>query len=289
MRRILAVLAIAVAVLSAPAPGRADEETDMNIMGAQLNLMMGDIPHALESINAVIADNPDYPLAYLMRGQIWQADGEFKKSVDDYSQAIAFGFDHSPYIYTQRGDARAAGGDYAPAIADYNQALTFNAGFWPAIAGRGAALVDSGDVAHGLPDLDRALANDPGDFTEVLKSEHVQVQSRKGPPQQGTNALTVTIHSAPAMADAYVARGKLRLAQGAYKPALDDLDAAIKRVPKLAAAHFYRGLTLLALGRCQDGQSEFQAPGVTGTATFQAALTQHKDAVAKAGCSVEKL
>ena len=289
MRRFLGVLAILVAAMGAAAPGRADEETDTQIMFVQLNLIMGDIPRALETINAVVADNPDYPLAYLMRAQVWQASDEFKKAADDYSQAIAFGFDHSPYIYTQRGDARAAGGDYGPAIADYNQALTFNAGFWPAIAGRGAALADSGDVPHGLADLDRALANDPGDFTEVLKSEHVQVQSRKGPPQQGTNSLTVTIHSAPVMADAYVARGKLRFAQGAYKPALSDLDAAVKRMPKLAAAHFYRGLTLLALGRCQDGQSEFHAPGVSGTATFQAALTQNKDAVAKAGCSVEKL
>src|SRR5262249_4602264 len=161
-------------------------------------------------------------------------------------------------------------------------------GYWPAIAGRGAALAETGDATRALADLDRALAHDPGDIKEVLSTKHVQVQSRKGPPQQGTNTLSVSVRTAPLMAATYAARGKLRFSQGAYRPALADLDEAVKRMPAAPAAHFYRGLTLLALGRCQEGQNEFQAQGVRGTALFEAAFTQHRDAVAKAGCAVEK-
>jgi tetratricopeptide (TPR) repeat protein len=288
MRRILGLLGIMLAAGTA-LPAVADDDTDNQLMMAQFSAMMGDVPKALETIAEVLADDPDYALAYLVRAQILETSGEFKKSADDFSQAIAKGFDHSPYIYTERGNMRAAAGDYAQALADYNQALTFNAGFWPAIAGRGAALAESSDAASALADLDRALAHDPGVMTETLRSEHVQVQSRKGPPQQGTNSLTVSIQSAPIMAATYVARGKLRFAQGAYKPALADMDEAVKRVPNLAPAHFYRGLTLLALGRCQEGQDEFRAQGVHGTAPFQAALAQHHDAIANAGCAVEKL
>ncbi len=287
MVRILAVLAIALAAAGgSAAPATAD---DPDIMMSQIYLMSGDIEHARESINAVIEDEPDYAPAYLVRARIWLLTGEFKKAVDDYSQAIAHGLDHTPYVYTVRAGAWAAGGDYAQAIADYDQALKINPGYWPAIAGRGAALAESGDAAHALADLDRAVAHDPGNMTEVLATKHVQVQSRKGPPQQGTNTLSVTVQSLPILAETYAARGKLRFTQGAYKPALADLDEAIKRMPALPAAHFYRGLTLLALGRCKDGEDEFHTPGVQGAAVFQAALAEHRDAVAKAGCSVEKL
>ena len=289
MRRILGMLAITLTLGGAALPAAADEDTDNQLVFAQMNALMGHVPEALKTIDEVLADDPDYALAYLVRAQILERTGEFKKSADDFSQAIAKGFDHSPYIYTERANMRAAGGDYAQALADYNKALTFNSGFWPAIAGRGAALAESGDTTAALADLDRALAHDPGVLTEMLKSEHVQVQSRKGPPQQGTNSLSVTIQTAPAMAASYVARGKLRFAQGAYRPALADLDEAVKRMPALAPAHFYRGLTLLALGRCQEGQAEFQAEGVRGAALFQAALAHNHDALAKAGCAVEKL
>jgi tetratricopeptide (TPR) repeat protein len=289
MRRILGMLAITLTLGGTALPATADEDTDNQLMMAQLSAMMGNVPKALETIDGVLADDPDYALAYLVRAQILERAEDFKKSADDYSQAIAKGFDHSPYIYTERGNMRAASGDFAQALADYNQALTFNSGYWPAIAGRGSALAESGDATAALADLDRALAHDPGVLTETLKTQHVQVQSRKGPPQQGTNSLSVTIQTAPAVAASYVARGKLRFAQGAYRPALTDFDEAVKRMPALAPAHFYRGLTLLALGRCQEGQDEFQAQGVRGTALFQAALAQHHDAVAKAGCAVEKL
>ena len=289
MRQILSVLAIMLAAVGGSPAGRADQDADNQLMLAQMSAMMGHVPEALKTIDDVLADDPDYALAYLVRAQILERAGEFGKSADDFSQAIAKGFDHSPYVYTERGNMRAAGGDYAQALADYNQALTFNPGFWPAIAGRGAVLAESGDTIAALADLDRALAHDPGAMTETLRAEHVQVQSRKGPPQQGTNSLTVTIQTAPVMAASYVARGKLRFAQGAYRPALADLDEAVKRVPALASAHFYRGLTLLALGRCQEGQDEFRAEGVSATALFQAAIARYHDAVAKAGCAVEKL
>jgi len=289
MRRILVVLAIVLATAGATALARADEDTDIDMMRSQTALNAGDIPQALEAIDAVIADQPDYAPAYLVRARIWMVARDFPKAVDDYSQAIADGFGQKPYVYTMRAGAWAAGGDYARAIADYEQALKLNPGYWPAIAGRGTALAESGDVPRALADLNRALAHDPGDIKEVLATQHVQVQSRKGPPQQGTNTLSITLHTAPLMAQTYTARGKLRFDQGAYQDALADLDEAVKRLPALAAAHFYRGLTLLTLGRCREGQDEFKAQGVRGAAVFQAALARHHEAIAKAGCAVQAL
>jgi tetratricopeptide (TPR) repeat protein len=251
---------------------------------SQTFLMLGDIPHALGTINAAIEDDPDYAPAYLVRAAIWLRSGDFKKAADDYSQVIAHGLDHSAYVYTARGNAHAAGSDYAAAIADYEQALKIKPGYWPAIAGRGSARAETGDAARALADLDSTLAHDPGDMTEVLASKPVMELSRKGPPARGTQTLSVTIPSLPILVMSYVARGKLRFTQGAYQPALADFDEALKRAPKLVSARFYHGLTLLALGRCTDGEAELHAPGMPAMAAFQGFMAAHRDALAKAGC-----
>jgi tetratricopeptide (TPR) repeat protein len=91
------------------------------------------------------------------------------------------------------------------------------------------------------------------------------------------------------LAVSYQARGKLRFIQGAYQPALADLDAALQQLPKLITAHFYHGLALLALGRCPEGAAELQAPEMKAfqapaAAAYRAFLEAHRDAVAKAGC-----
>ena len=77
--------------------------------------------------------------------------------------------------------------------------------------------------------------------------------------------------------------------QGGYTTALADFDAALQRMPDFAGAQFYHGLTLMALGRCKEGEAELHAPGLKMTPLLTAALTEHRDAVAKAGCSVETL
>ena len=287
MRRFPGLCAIVLTALAgAAAPAAAD---DPDITMSQIYLMAGDLAHARESIDEIIADEPDYAPAYLVSASVWEHSGDFDKAADDYSRAITHGFDHSAYIYTARGDSRLSAQHYDQAVADFGQALTINPGYWPAIVGRGIALAESGDAVRALADLDRALAHDPGDITEVLKSEHVQVQSRKGPPQQGTNTLSATLASAPLMVAGYFSRGKLHVHRGAYKPALADLDEVLKRAPGIVPAHFYRGVALLGLGRCKEGEAEIRGTGNSREPKLRAALTEQRDAVAKAGCSVEKL
>jgi len=286
MRRFLGGLAVVLAVAGIAAPGQADM---YDVQRAQRYLAEGNLRDALSWINSAISSNPDYGAAYLLRATIWMRVGEYQKAVDADSQAIAHGLDHSPYVYKIRGDARAPGGDYAAAIADYEQALKLNPSYWPALAGRGAARVETGDAAGALADLDRLLATTPSDLKETLGSRQITELSRKGPPARGTETLTVTTPAKLVLAVSYQARGKLRFIQGAYPPALADFDAALRQLPQLITAHFYHGLTLLALGRCPDGAAELHAPDMKpfqtpAAAPYQAFLAAHREAVAKAGC-----
>ncbi len=246
-------------------------------------------PVRSRGVNSAISSDPDYGAAYLLRASIWMRAGQYRKAIDDYSQAIVHGLNSSTYAYKVRGDAHAAGSDYAAAIADYDQALKLNPAYWPALAGRGAARVETGDAAGALADLDRVLAADPGDLKETLGSKAVTELSRKGPPARGTETLTVTTPAKLGLAVSYQARGKLRFIQGAYQPALADFDAALQQLPQLITAHYYHGLTLLALGRCTDGAAELHTPDMKpfqtpAAAPYQAFLAAHRDAVARAGC-----
>ncbi len=285
MKRILAVLGIGLmAVGGMTRPAAADQ---VAITLAQFYLAQGQFQQALDSLNAAIEDDPDYAPAYIVRGQAWRFSGEARKAVDDFSQAIARGLDHSAYLYAVRAEAHAAAGDYAAAIADYEQALAVRPGFWPALAGRGAALAEQGDTTRAIAELDRALAALPAaTITEVLKSEQFRVLSRKGPPGRGTSTTSITIQTLPAVAEAYIARGKLRFIQGAYAPALADLDEAIKRVPNMPAARLHRALTFLALGRCREGDAELDAIRGQDSAWLKTSADPHREAAAKAGCEV---
>jgi tetratricopeptide (TPR) repeat protein len=286
MRWFLGGLAVVLAAAGIAAPSHADM---YDIQRAQRYLAEGNLRDALSWIDSAISSNPDFGAAYLLRASIWMRVGEYQKAVDDDSQAIAHGLDHSPYVYKIRGEARAAGGDYAAAIADYEQALKLNPSYWPALADRGVARVETGDAAGAVADLDRLLAITLSDIKETLGSRQVTELSQKGPPARGTETLTVTTSAKLVLAVSYQARGKLRFVQGAYQPALADFDAALQQLPQLITAHFYHGLTLLALGRCSDGPAELHAPAMKpfqtpGAAPYQAFLTAHRDAVAKAGC-----
>lgn len=280
MRRILGVLALALAAAGAPGPARADAETDGLLQKSRDYLQQGDIMQALAAVNAAIAHEPDYAPAYLRRGELWWTGNNFAKARDDYSQAMALGLDRSPYVLTQRGDANAAAGDYPQAIADYEQALALNPQFWPALAGRGGAFVESGETARGLADIERALAQDPGTVSEVLPIG-------KGAGQAGGAGVTVTMQTWPSIAALHLARAKVRYSQGAYEPALADLDETVKRMPNQIAAHFFRALSLLALGRCQEGEAEIHAPNMPSMTPFPEALAQYHDAAAKGGCAVD--
>jgi tetratricopeptide (TPR) repeat protein len=284
MRRVLAGLVAGLAAVGGGAlPGTADE-ADMTM--GQIYLMQGQVQQAIDSLNNAIDDDPDYAPAYIVRGQAWRFSGEHRKAADDFSQAIARGLDQSAYVYTLRAEARAAGGDPAEAIADYDRALAAKAGFWPAVAGRGVILAERGDP-RALAELDRAITAVPGaTITEVLKSEQFRVLSRKGPPGRGTSTLSATIQTLPILAATYTARGRLRFAQGAYAPALADLNEALKRVPNLPMARLYRGLTYLALGRCREGDAELHALGGKDAAWVKTNADPHREVATKAGCTL---
>jgi len=81
-----------------------------------------DSRHALEELNKSIVLQPTIE-AYYQRGEILEAQGEHRKAIDDYDQAIAIARD-APYVYLARATAKANLGDVEGAHADRAYAST---------------------------------------------------------------------------------------------------------------------------------------------------------------------
>jgi tetratricopeptide (TPR) repeat protein len=81
-----------------------------------------DSRHALEEFNKSIVLQPTIE-AYYQRGEILEAQGEHRKAIDDYDQAIALARD-APYVYLARAMAKANQGDEEGARADRAYAST---------------------------------------------------------------------------------------------------------------------------------------------------------------------
>jgi tetratricopeptide (TPR) repeat protein len=75
-----------------------------------------DSRHALEELNKSIAIQPTID-AYYQRGLILEAQGDHRKALEDYDQAIAVARD-APYMYRARAMAKDGLGDHEGAHAD---------------------------------------------------------------------------------------------------------------------------------------------------------------------------
>jgi tetratricopeptide (TPR) repeat protein len=87
---------------------------------AMIYLGRQDSRHALEELNKSITIQPTIE-AYYQRGQILAAQGEHRKAIDDFDQAIALDRD-APYVYLARATAKAKLGDAEGAHADRDAA-----------------------------------------------------------------------------------------------------------------------------------------------------------------------
>ena len=82
----------------------------------------GEYDKAITSANKVIDYNPEFAMAYYLRGICYYANGEFLKSINDYSYATAFSKDFAK-AYFNMGVAKYKLKKYDDAIEDINVAL----------------------------------------------------------------------------------------------------------------------------------------------------------------------
>jgi tetratricopeptide (TPR) repeat protein len=111
--------------------------------------------------NSTIESYPQSFNAYLNRGGVKQAKGDFDGAIADYDKAIELDPNYACHIYFRRGLAKVRKGDFDGAITDFDATI----GSYPndaiAYCDRGNAKVHKNDLDGAVADYDRALEIKP--------------------------------------------------------------------------------------------------------------------------------
>ena len=131
--------------------------------------------------------------------------------------------------YALRGLALLDTGDFAHAIGDLNQAIAFAPSFAPAYQNRGNAWYARGNFGAALADYDRAIQLDPDSASPYVNRAILRrdLGNAKGAMEDFQKAIEIS----PNRASAYSARGELYMHERDYARAIADYDRAVKLAP----------------------------------------------------------
>ncbi len=123
---------------------------------------LGLLDLALKDSNTAVAMAPGYPFVFHGRGAVHYDRGEYLQAVADFATALAMNRADAPLL-VDRGRALMKLGQPINAVRDFSEAHEVNAAFTPAMRERGLALAQLGNADAARPDLQAALAANPGD------------------------------------------------------------------------------------------------------------------------------
>lgn len=262
--------------LTAVASAIGDALTQQDIAGgianASIMLLDKDFTSALQTMDGMVDNYPDQPLAYIGRGLILDSLNRTDEAIADYTKAIELDpensgaylnravvytklnnpdkaiadyttaieldpADNDPYI--SRGVIYGNLGDYDKALADFNQAVQMDPQSISAYLYRGSLYENIGQPDKALADYQEATKIDP-----QSPYAYTSIASLYSQQENYDEALTYynrTIEVNPQYAVAYVGRGTIYEFQNEFDKAIADYQQAISIDPSYSAAYYSLG------------------------------------------------
>ena len=100
---------------------------------ATASLRMGELSHAIEDLDRIVALRPDYAGGYFLRGEVRLRENNYEQALTDLNQGFKIadpdGKSRNRFLakrYAQRGVAKLAQKDVDGAMADFNHSLELN-------------------------------------------------------------------------------------------------------------------------------------------------------------------
>ena len=197
-------------------------DTNSLVNRAATFVRMGKDDEAIRDLSRVITLDHQDARAYRDRGRLYLDKGQFELAEKDYSEAIRLD-ERMDDAYMERARCRAERGDFDGAVQDLNVAIDLNPENSAAYSGRGASLAATGSSQSALLDLCAAIEMDPNN------------------------------------AAAYMARALLNFNIGEFRGAVEDLGTYLSvGGDDPPAAHFRRGIALIALGNFEEARGELE-------------------------------
>lgn len=232
-----------------PTPTPAPEtDTDINaeaaLDDALESLRSGDSQAAIETLNAVIAAEPENAEAYVLRGIAYNQQNRYNEAINDLTQAV----DLVPWSWefiTFRGDTYSQMGEYGEALFDYTRAVELNPRYLPAFQGRAQANASLSDTT--ASEIDDLIAvglsrRDNGNndvaiefFTEAINTD-ADLRSKSA---------------------AYYNRALSETIRGNNQAAIDDYSAALDIYPEMHDSYLARGIAYRETERIVEAGEDF--------------------------------
>ena len=150
-------------------------------------------------------------------------------------------------VLTNRGSLNYMVGDLNKALSDYSRALEIQPDYVNAIYNRGLAYLNLGNPGAAISDFEATLKNEP---KHAAAYGNLGVAwSRLGKQEKAFEAYNKSIALNPDNFEAYLNRGIDYYYQNENEKALADFNRCIQLNNSLAPAFYFKGLTLINLGR----------------------------------------
>jgi tetratricopeptide (TPR) repeat protein/predicted small secreted protein len=123
---------------------------------------------AIADFTQAIRLDPYSAMAYVERGDAYNAKGDYDRAIADYSRAIGLDPEDAA-AYNDRGLAYVYKGDYDQAIADFSRAIGLDPEYAAAYNNRGLAYYHKEDYDQAIADFSRAIGLDP-EYADAYKN-----------------------------------------------------------------------------------------------------------------------
>jgi tetratricopeptide (TPR) repeat protein len=208
------------------------------------NLVIRTSSSELQSLNEVIALNPNEENLLCQRADLYQSSGNEQEAFNDYERVIKInpkseqGFFGCGTIYVKFGD-------YRNGIKYLTNAIKLNSQNAFAYHDRGFALFHSGDERGARKDYNQAIKLKP-DFSQAY-NDRGYLEYFLGNTNQALQDYSKAIECQSDYADAYYNRGNIYSDLGKFTEAIADYTEAIRCNPQFALAYGNRGIAYYEL------------------------------------------
>lgn len=210
----------------------------------------------LSGVITTLARDVDKAVAYALRGDIYEQQGNYALTVADYTSVIGL-MPNSHVAYNNRGVAYKNGGEYPLAIADYNKAIELKPDYAKAYANRGTAYVEQGNRDRAIADYDKAIDLAPNDYRIYVNRG--SAYHEKGDNDRAIVDLNKAIDMNPNDAVAHNNRGNAYKGKREFDNAIADYNRAIELAPDNAAMRGNRGNAYYEKGENGRAIEDYQA------------------------------
>ena len=227
---------------------------EFHIGGLYLN--QGNLEEALTRYNRSIELNGYETASFVNRAATFARMGKYDEAIRDYSHAITL--DHQDArAYRDRGQIHLDTGQLEFAEKDFSEAIRLDERLDDAYIGRAASRAHRGDFEGAIPDLNFVIDLNPEN--SAAYSGRGAAFAATGNNQSALLDLCTAIEIDPNNGAAYMGRALLDFNMGEYQDAVEDLGRYLDvGGDDPAAAHFRRGIALIALGNFDEARGELE-------------------------------